>query len=97
MNFRTRIRQWLGINEIQEDQSILHQRSIDILSRLNTLHGQIIAANRGMSRLVAKLDPEYSRSDFDPQRRRESDELSTQIIRKLIAEHTASQRPEGSK
>ncbi len=45
MNLRMRVRQWLGITEIQEDQSMLNKRLQDIQSVLVATQGQSIAAN----------------------------------------------------
>lgn len=64
--------------------------------RLEQLMVQNKVTNLAVARIVAKIDPQYGRSDFDPERRKESDELSNEIIRKLIVEHRAAQTPEGS-
>lgn len=84
---------WSRIRELEQANRNLNRR---LEQWEEFLAPQLIGANRAMGRLIAKLDPEYGRSEFDPQRKRESDELSDQIIRKMIAEHTVSKPPEGS-
>lgn len=89
------IRRFLGIDELITNQHLLDARTASMQLRLNTLskiEGQIIAANRGMGRLISKLDPMYGRDELDPARKAESDKLGEEIIRKLIAEHIESNR-----
>lgn len=66
------------------------------MSRFNATYGQIIAANRGMGRLLAKLDPQYAQDELDPDRKRKSDDIADQVIRKLIAEHVESNKLSGN-
>ncbi len=87
------IRQYLGITEVQEDQGLLNQRLRGVLTELAAIKGQAIAANRGMGRLLAKLDPLFGTDELDPTRKTDSDRISQDIIKKLIAEHVASNRP----
>jgi hypothetical protein len=58
--------------------------------RFEQLAAQNKVTNLAVARIIAKLDPQYARDEMDPQRKRESDDLSNEIIRKLIAEHRAS-------
>jgi hypothetical protein len=90
MNF---IHRWFHLDEIEDNQLILEQRLKDLHAEVIALKGQIIAANRGMGRLLAKLDPLYGKDELDPDRRAASDKLSNEIIKKLIAEHIASKGP----
>ena len=85
---------WSRIRELKDENYHLNTRlarwESTLSHQLAAMGRQTLGTNRAVGRIIAKLDPEYARSDFDPQRRRESDELSDQIIRKLIAESNAS-------
>lgn len=91
---------WSRIRELERANDNLNRRLAlwegELSNQLRAMGNQVLGSNRAMGRIIAKLDPEYGRSEFDPQRRRESDELSDQIIRKLIGEHLASNQPKGS-
>ena len=87
------IRQYLGIAEVQQDQDLLNLRLRGVLTELAAIKGQAIASNRGMGRLLAKLDPLFGVDELDPERKADSDRIGQDIIRKLIAEHVASNRP----
>lgn len=66
------------------------------ISRLSVdvtgIKGQAVATNRGIGRLIAKLDPLYAADELDPVRKRQSDEIGSQVIKKLISEHVISNR-----
>lgn len=94
MTLHNRIREWLGINEVLRQADTNRQLLLAISERIGAIHGQAIAANRGMGRLIAKLDPLYGKDELSLERKAESDKLSEEIIRKLIAEHIANQRPQ---
>lgn len=86
------LRKLIGTEDIYNQINDLNHYITGLRGAISAMQGQIIASNRGMSRIIAKIDPAFARDEFDPTRRRESDELSAQIIRKLIAEHVASNR-----
>lgn len=85
----------LGIDElrrrIEEQTSVLGTLNQRIAS-INDLKGHMVASNRGMGRLIAKLDPTYSQDELDPSRKKASDDIADQVMRKLIGEHVASNR-----
>jgi len=91
----------LGIDVILAHLTDLRNLRLEDNRKLDTrilfMQGQIIASNRGIGRLIAKLDPSYGQDELDPTRRKASDDLSDQIIKKLIAEHVMSNRmnPDG--
>ena len=62
----------------------------DHWKRLEPIFTQGKVTNLAVARIIAKLDPEYGRSEFDAQRKRESDILGDQIICKLLSEHRLS-------
>lgn len=90
MNLRMRVRQWLGINEIQEDQSLIARRlqvNGIILARIEK---HVIPLGPGIGRLVAKIDPHYATFDpFDPKTREESDAISERVLNNISAEAKA--------
>lgn len=96
MFIKQRIRNWLGINDLVNNQANMNTKLDQIYSRFNATYGQIIAANRGMGRLLAKLDPQYAQDELDPDRKRKSDDIADQVIRKLIAEHVESNKLSGN-
>ncbi len=87
------LRQYLGITEVQEDQGLLNRRFREVLTELAAVKGQTIASNRGMGRLLVKLDPLFGVDELDPARKADSDRIGQDIIKKLIGEHVASNRP----
>lgn len=86
------IRHFLGLDEVITQLRALRDLRVSDRNEINALKGQITAANRGMGRLIAKLDPNYGRDELDPAVRAESDRISDAVIRRLIAEHVESNR-----
>lgn len=84
------LREYLGINEVLtalnrlelEDIRDLHNRQINMQRTLG-------AIGPGLGRVIAKLDPQYGRSEFDPARKAESDKLAEETIKRLEAEAAA--------
>ncbi len=58
--------------------------------RLEPIFTQGKVTNLAVARIIAKIDPDYVRSEFDLKRRAESDAIGDQVIRKLLSEHRAS-------
>lgn len=87
---------WSRIRELEKANFNLNRRleqwEQSLGKEYNFMKGQAIAANKGMARLIAKLDPGYGRDELDPKVRAESDKLGDDIIRRLIGEHVASNR-----
>ena len=101
MNLRTRIRQWFGITEIQEDQTNIVRNQQILFNEHAQLHAKVKKAlneisihNRALARFIAKLDPMFAEDDMSPERKAASDKITDAVIRKLIGEHLAS-RPAG--
>ena len=86
MNLRLSIHQWLGLDVIRRSQSIN-------ASAIAGLHNKLDIQNLALARVIAKLDPNYARSEFDPTRRAESDDIGRAVIARLEAEAKASWRP----
>ena len=87
MDIRTHIMNWLGISDLFRsisDHTAYQDREFQKI--LN----QIAVHNRALGRIIAKVDPQYNRSEFDPERRAESDKLADEVIARLHAEHKAS-------
>lgn len=81
------------IAELERANANLNRRLADWedhWKRLEPIFAQGKATNLALARIIAKIDPEYGRSEFDPKRKAESDALGDQIIRKLISEHNLS-------
>jgi hypothetical protein len=90
------IRRWLGIDEILDQlQAIRYENRGqygNIERRLEHIENRVTAITPGLARIIAKLDPMYGRSEFDPDRIAESNKLEKEILDKLWAEHVASNR-----
>lgn len=50
MTIRTRVRQWLGITEIQEDQALLHRELNSLESVQARILGQVSTMTPGLGR-----------------------------------------------
>lgn len=82
------LQRMFGVDQIYEQINKQHQE-------LSAIKGQVIASNRGMGRLIAKLDPLYAADELDPIRKKQSDETGAGVIKKLIAEHIESNKLSG--
>lgn len=84
---------WNRISELERANANLQgrlQRWEDYWKQFEQLKAQNKVTNLAVARIIAKIDPEYVRSEFDPDRRKESDEINDKIMRKLLSEHLAS-------
>lgn len=99
MWLRNRIRQWLGITDLQATQNLTYNNIKDqyhvFNNKLDKLSLQIGSITPGLGRIIAKLDPMYGRPEQDSARKAESDRLGDQVIERLKAEHLARQHTEG--
>lgn len=89
MTLKHRLRQWLGIIEIQKDQATLHHTLKDIRWLQGENSKNMITILSGIGRIVSKIDAQYARSEFDPVRIAESKKLEEEIIKRLQGEATA--------
>ncbi len=87
---RQAIRRYLGITEIQEDQSMILRAvttNIDSLrKRLGTTESVMRIYVSGIGRVIAVLDPNFGIPEDDPRRKADSDRMGNDIIKKLKAE-----------
>ena len=86
MIFRDRIREWLGIADIESkmDYIIRSQQTSDNIAR--QIEQAIALHNAALARIIAKLDPLYGIPEDDPRRKAASDEIGNTIIAKLRGE-----------
>lgn len=91
------IRSWLGIDQVLWNLQDMRENDLDARKAFNATAADVLIAktmiavhNRAIGRLIAKLDPIYSTSEHDPARRAESDRIGDEVMRKLLAEHKAS-------
>lgn len=56
------------------------------------LDEELAITNLAVGRVIAKIDPTYIRSEHDPKRLAESEELGNKVIERIRAEHTAASR-----
>ena len=92
MTLHDHIRQWLGIKDYTGHLNNLTY-DIGALSRLlQDYRYSVEISMRLQARIIAKLDPNYSRDELDPVRRAESDAIAEQVITKMQAEFTAQRR-----
>lgn len=59
---------------------------------LNQTKNNVGLHDRALGRIIAKLDPNYGLDELDPRRKAESDALGDAVIKKLKAEHAASNK-----
>ena len=81
------------IRELEHANANLNRRLADWENQwmeTEKLRNAIAIHNRALGRIIAKLDPMYGKSDFDPERRAESDRLADEVIARLRAEHAAT-------
>lgn len=91
--FKHWLREYLGINEIWRKQENMNSIALAISERLGdtqqnikTISSKIGILNQGLGRVIAKLDANYARSEFDPAKQAESDAIGEEVLRRLAAE-----------
>lgn len=89
MSPRMRIRRWLGITEIQEDQSAIMDRLHNLNNELVRLQQSMKAIGHGLGRIIAKIDANYAKNEFDPAKRAESNKIGEEVLKRLNAEAKA--------
>ncbi len=93
---KARIRNWLGL---AEDRKFL---SDQIAADFMALHNELYELRKTVSssltaqaRLIAKLEPNFAKSEFDPDRKAESDRLGEKVINRIKAEDWARKHTTG--
>lgn len=59
-------------------------------SRYRILHSHLAVTNRGIGRLIAKLDPLYAADELNRDRKAESDKIGNAVLSRLMSEHKLS-------
>lgn len=93
MSIQDRIREWLGINEALRQADTNRQLLLAMSERLGDVQRMktdISIHNRALGRFIAKLDPLFASNEFSPERKAESDHIADEVIKRLVAEHVAS-------
>lgn len=67
----------------------------DQSAQLRGLKDDIRTNNIAIGRIIAKLDPIYNISEYDPVRIEESNRISEEAINRIYAEHAASNKHTG--
>lgn len=91
---------WSRIRELERANANLNRRLEgweDTLGRQLAATGKISARilasvsslTPGIGRIIAKLEPKFSESEFTPERKAESDRLAEETIRRLAGEAAA--------
>lgn len=83
------LRTILRIPHIQQDLQQLVIENQAIGTQLREIRKTLNTIGPGLGRVIAKLDPQYGRSEFDPARKAESDKLAEETIKRLEAEAAA--------
>lgn len=82
----------LGITQLTSKIETL-ERSIRELERVQyKLINAVHVSQAGLGRVIAKLDPMYGRSEFDPERVAESNRIGEEVLKKLFAEQAAMEK-----
>lgn len=89
---RNWLQEYLGINSILTHLLDIRENRLNDRKLLNKLEREIQIRDRMLGRIIAKLDPNYIGDEADPLRKAESDRLSDEVIKRLYAEHEASNR-----
>lgn len=91
------IQRLLGIDLVLTNLHDIRENRLNdrrLLNRLetecNAARSHAIVANRGMARLIAKLDPAYNKDMLSREARAESDEIADRVMNQLFGEHKAS-------
>lgn len=99
MSIKSRMRSWLGITEIQEDQAMLNNHMIEqqtfIINGLRDIRKQVAITNDALGRFVAKVDPGFLKDPLSKEAREESNRIGEEAIRRIEAEHNARRHTEG--
>jgi hypothetical protein len=77
----------LGITALRNLAGRLNQHAEIQGMKLEKIERQICAITPGLGRIIAKLDPMYVKDELNPQRKKESDAIGEEVIKKLIAEY----------
>lgn len=93
------IRRWLGLDVDQKVMMADHAAIINYLARIEgslfSARSETRAISSALGRIVAKLDPTFVKSEFDQDRKAESDRLGEEAIKRLKAEDWARRHTEG--
>lgn len=92
---RNIIRRWLGLDVIESDLIYLINDLRGKQPTLEAILKETRATNAGCGRLIAKLDSQYGKSEFDPAREAESQALAEDVIKRLKAEDAARKHTTG--
>jgi len=82
---RNWIRRWLGIEELR----------LNLFYVRKEIQKDYRVTQQALGRIVAKLDPDYNKSESDPSRKAESDRLGEEVIKRLEAEDWARRHTTG--
>lgn len=85
---RNRIRQWLGLTQLDGISYEVHYIHKDYVELRNEIHASSLA----VARLIAKLDPNYAVDYANPTLRKASDDIARSVINKLLADDAMQKR-----
>ena len=88
MRFRDRIREFLGLDVINDEIGALHGRLSALDSTLKRMKNVATANSVALGRVLAR-DPANTVDELDPMRKAESDRLGREAIARLQAEDAA--------
>jgi hypothetical protein len=85
---RSAVRKWLGTDVFDEilDANLATQQLIAKLYDKSNIQTML------MARIVAKLEPNFTRDPSSKEAREESDRIGAEVIRKIEAEYAASRK-----
>ena len=86
------LQELLGIDLIIAHLHDMRNNRLSDLRELRELTNKTAIQNAALSRIIAKLDPNYGIAEDDPRRQAESDELGQDVIKKLMGEHIAQDK-----
>lgn len=89
MTLQSRIRTWLGIEEIRQDAAAIEFSITELRNHQINMQRTLNAIGPGLGRVIAKLDPIVAVSEFDPERKAESDRIGEEVLKRLEAEAKA--------
>lgn len=90
MRLKQLLQDYLGITEIKVRLRIVQDGAEELKHTYSQLLKDIHLHNSALCRIIAKLDPLYNVSEFDPDRIAASRKLEGEIMNKLLAEYKAS-------
>jgi hypothetical protein len=96
---RRLLRKLLGLDAdlraLSSDHAQIINTQMRVEASLFSARKELRVATEALGKILSALQPMFARSEFDPERRAESDKLGQEVIERLIAEDWARKHTPG--